>query len=75
MTIKQCCWKIVNGVCSNPNCPTKQIYDNGYRAKSKAEQYPLEDDGDQFRRWIAFSIFSKRAQYVVVIERSFDIGI
>lgn len=37
----ECGWFYVNGVCSNPNCPTKQIYDNGYIAKSKIETKPI----------------------------------
>ena len=37
-----------NGVCSNPNCPTKSAYDAGYRAQLAQPQFPIveEDDGD-----------------------------
>jgi len=37
----ECGHKMINRVCSNPNCPTKGIYENGYRAKAKGEQYPI----------------------------------
>ena len=37
----ECGYKIINGVCSNPECPTKQIYDNGYVALSNEEKYPI----------------------------------
>lgn len=37
----ECGYLIVNGICSNPNCPTKIIYDNGYLAKSQNEKYPI----------------------------------
>ena len=37
----ECGWKVENGICSNPNCPTKQIYDNGYRTKSQTEKFPV----------------------------------
>lgn len=32
---------IINGVCSNPNCPNKIAYDNGYRKTVIEEQYPV----------------------------------
>jgi hypothetical protein len=37
----ECGWAMVNGICSNPDCPTKQIYNNGYRAKADNEVYPI----------------------------------
>lgn len=37
----ECGYLIINGVCSNPNCPTAQIYNNGYRAKTQTEKYPI----------------------------------
>lgn len=33
-----------NGICSDPNCPTKEAYDAGYRAKTLIEQFPIEED-------------------------------
>lgn len=33
-----------NRICSNPNCPTKEAYDAGYRAKTLTEQFPIEED-------------------------------
>lgn len=37
----ECNYFIINGVCSNPNCPIKQIYDNGYRVKPQIEKFPI----------------------------------
>lgn len=37
----ECGYRIVNGICSNPECPTKQIYDNGYLALASEEKYPI----------------------------------
>ena len=34
----------VNGICTNPNCPTKDAYTAGYRTPILAEQYPIEED-------------------------------
>ena len=34
------------GICSNPNCPTIDAYDAGYRSPVAVEQYPVEDDAD-----------------------------
>lgn len=39
--ICECGWACVDGVCSNPNCPTETIYNNGYRASGKVEKYPV----------------------------------
>ncbi len=37
----ECGCFIVDGICSNPNCPTMAIYNNGYLAKRKYEKYPV----------------------------------
>ena len=39
--IRKCGNLIINGVCSNLNCPEKINYDNGYRAKAQTEKYPI----------------------------------
>lgn len=36
-----CKYLIINGICSNPNCPTKTAFDNGYRNTKLEEQYPV----------------------------------
>lgn len=37
----ECGYLISNGICSNPSCPTVQIYDNGYLCKPKTQEYPI----------------------------------
>ena len=37
----ECGFPYVNGICSNPLCPTAIIYDNGYRAKTQDEKFPI----------------------------------
>lgn len=37
----ECGFPYINGICSNPTCPTKTIYDNGYRAKAQDEKFPI----------------------------------
>lgn len=36
-----CKYPKINGICSNPDCPTKTAYDNGYKATSKQEKSPI----------------------------------
>lgn len=37
----ECGYLIVNGICSNPNCSIKNIYNNGYLKKAQNEKYPI----------------------------------